>query len=246
MEEPQHPARPRHRRRRVRIAQLVAAVLFVWLVAAYAIIPVAWERYARRHPDFTDNPRVTHTRDHHPGDPLNVALIGAKVQLESIMKLAKWRPATALSFKSDLKIAADTVLARPYEDAPVSNLYLFGRKEDLAFEQLVGDNPRHRHHVRLWKTARVDSQGRPQWIGSAVYDERVGISRATGQITHVTASDVDAERDYLFRCLKTTGELAEQYSVDGFHKHLEGRNGGGDLWRTDGALYVGVIADEVR
>jgi hypothetical protein len=36
---------------------------------------------------------------------------------------------------------------------------------------------------------------RPIWVGSAVFDERVGLSRTTGQITHVTAPDVDAERD---------------------------------------------------
>jgi len=235
---------PKHRTRRTRIAQLGVGFLLIWLVAAYLMVPFLWERYARRHPQFDDNPRVTQTGDHHAGDPLNVALIGDEDQLEGIMKLAQWYPATALSLKSDLKIAADTVLSRPDEEAPVSSLYLFGRKEDLAFEQPVGDNPRHRHHVRLWKTASVDQDGRPQWIGSAVYDERVGLSRLTGQITHVTAPDVDAERDYLFGCLEKTGALADQYTVDGFHKQLEGRNGGGDPWRTDGALYVGVIAEK--
>ena len=241
MENEQHVALPKNRSRRVRIAQLVVGFLLIWLVAAYLVVPFVWERYARHHPKFDDDPRVTQTGDHHPGDPLNVALIGTEAQLESIMKLAKWYPATALGLRSDLKIAADTVFSRPDEEAPVSSLYLFGRKEDLAFEQPVGDNPRHRHHVRLWKTDTMGRDGRPEWIGSAVYDERVGLSRTTGQITHVTASNVDTERDYLFGCLKKTGGLAEHYSVDGFHKHLEGRNGGGDPWHTDGDLYVGVI-----
>jgi hypothetical protein len=79
------------------------------------------------------------------------------------------------------------------------------------------------------------------WVGSAVFDERVGLSRTTGQITHVTAPDVDAERDYLFRCLEQTGDLAERYVVPNFHKVRSGKNGGGDPWRTDGSLYVGVI-----
>src|SRR5262249_23687646 len=105
----------------------------------------------------------------------------------------------------------------------------------------VGDNPRHRHHVRFWKTDKVDDDGRPIWVGSAVYDQRVGISRTTGQITHVTAPDVDVGRDYLFQWLQKTSRLAEVYVVDDFHKTREGRNGGGDPWRTDGKLYVGVI-----
>ena len=103
--------------------------------------------------------------------------------------------------ESDLKIAVDTVLARPDEHAPVSSLYLFGRKEDLAFEQPVGDNPRHRHHVRFWKPDKLH-EGRPVWVGSAIYDQHVGFSRDTGQITHVTAPDIDNERDYLFEISK--------------------------------------------
>jgi hypothetical protein len=222
------------------IVQIVVALLLVWVVVAYLVMPQGWKWYARRHAAFDGDPRITETGDHHPGDPLNVALVGTRDQLEAIMKAAGWFEAAKLGIKSDLKIAADTVLSRPDPEAPVSNLFLFGRKEDLAFEQPVGKNPRHRHHVRFWKTEREDD-GRPVWIGSAVYDERVGLSHTTGQITHVTAADVDAERDYLFECLEKTGELADHYTIDGFHTKLEGRNGGGDPWHTDGDLYVGVI-----
>src|SRR5271168_2343313 len=45
------------------------------------------------------------------------------------------------------RIVADSVLRRPDDDAPVSNLFLFGRKQDLAFEQPVGGGPRRRHHL---------------------------------------------------------------------------------------------------
>ena len=243
MKDELNQATRRQRTRRQQFAQGLAGVLLVWLVAAYLIIPFGWKLYARRHASFDDNPRITQTGDHHPGDPLNVAMIGTQVQLEGIMKTADWQLAAGLGLESDLRIAADTVLSRPDADAPVSSLYLFGRKEDWAFEQPVGDNPRHRHHVRFWKTGDLDKDGRPQWIGSAVYDKHVGVSRTTGQIKHVTAADVDTERDYLFQCLDKTGLLAEQYAVDGFHKELEGRNGGGDPWQTDGDLYVGVIAE---
>ena len=74
-----------------------------------------------------------------------------------------------------------------------------------------------------------------------MYDERVGVSRTTGQITHVTAPDIDAERDYLFRCLQQAGDLSERYVVEDFHTIHQGRNGGGDPWHTDGSLYVGII-----
>jgi hypothetical protein len=232
---------PAHRSRRQRRALVVAGVLLVYLAAAYVLAPGLWKHYARKHPSLEDMPGITFTKSGIPGDPINVAMIGTKDELMRIMKAARWYPADPLSLRSDLKIAADSVLKRPDPDAPVSSLYLFGRKEDLAFEQEVGDNPRHRHHVRFWQTDKDYGDGRPIWVGSAVYDRRVGLSRTTGQVTHVTAPDVDAERDYLFRCLQETGELAERYIVTDFHKTREGRNGGGDPWRTDGNLYVGVI-----
>ncbi len=235
-----------HKHHRHRKTRMLAGAILLWLVAAYLAIPMAWKFYADEHPAFDNNPRVTETGDKHPGDPLNVALIGTEEQVKAIMKAAEWYPAAALGLESDLRIAADVILSRPDDEAPVSNLYLFGRKEDLAYEHPVGDNPRHRHHVRLWKTDTVGPDGRPKWIGAAVYDEKVGFSRTTGQITHVTAPDVDAERDYLFKCLDGTKELADEYQVDDFHKNRSGKNGGGDLWETDGKLYVGVIAESVQ
>ncbi len=225
-----------------RVAILASGLLLVYLAVAYVLVPALWKRYAHKHPSLEDVPGITYTADGIPGDPLNVALIGTKAEVMKIMLAAKWHPADPLTLRSCLEIAEATVLKRAYDDAPVSSLYLFGRKEDLAFEQPVGRDPRHRHHVRFWKTDKVDGDGRPVWVGSAVYDKRVGLSRTTGQVTHVTAADVDAERDYLFQDLERTGDLTERYVVDGFHKKLEGRNGGGDPWHTDGKLYVGVIA----
>ena len=233
-------------RRRMSIVQAVIVVVVVWLFAAYLLAPEGWKFYAKRHPAIDASPRITETSDHHPGDPLNVALVGTREQIDAIMKAAGWFPAAALGIKSDLKIAADTVLSRPDVEAPVSSLYLFGRKEDVAFEQPVGDNPRHRHHVRFWKLDQPSQDGRPIWIGSAVYDAHVGLSRTTGQITHVTAPDVDTERDYLFDCLGKSGDLENHDVMSGFHTQLSGKNGGGDPWRTDGDLYVGVIDPQLK
>jgi hypothetical protein len=226
---------------RRRIALLVAGLLLVYLAVAYLVLPFVWERYARRHPSLEDIPDVTHTADGIPGDPLNVALIGTKEEVVQIMLAAKWYPADSLTFRSSLAIAFDAVFKRPDDEAPVSSLYLFGRKQDLAFEQAVNNNPRKRHHVRFWESDKRDPDGRPVWVGAAIFDERVGLSRTTGQITHVTAPDIDAERDKLFHDLEQTGDLAEVIVEKGFHNVLEGRNGGGDPWHTDGNLYEGVI-----
>ncbi|MFO0906700.1 MAG: LssY C-terminal domain-containing protein [Pirellulales bacterium] len=236
---PHATARTRRWRRSVGAAG--GLLLVAYLATAYVIIPYATKLYYARHPSLDDVPGVTQTSDGHPGDPLNVALIGTEAEVKQLLEAAQWHPADPLGLRSDLGIAAATVLRRPYEDAPVSNLFLWGRKEDLAFEQPAGDDPRKRHHVRFWRSEKLDPDGRPVWVGAATYDERVGLSHTTGQVTHHIAPDVDVERDHLIDSLKQTGRLSELASVDQFHLIREGRNGGGDPWRTDGRLLLGVI-----
>jgi hypothetical protein len=227
-----------------RAALFAGAVILVYLAVAYVLMPSLWSRYAHRHPSFEDIPNITYSGDGHPADPLNVALAGSERDLKTIMIAAHWYPADPLSLKSCLEIAEASVLKRPYNAAPVSSLYLFGRKEDLAFEKPVGDNPRSRHHVRFWRTERI-YDNRPVWVGAAMYDRRVGLNRTTGQITHLTGADIDAERDYLFTDLRETGDLVEFFIVDDFHKIREGKNGEGEPWHTDGKLYAGVIAARI-
>jgi len=236
------PLQRRSLRRRVAI--LASGVLGLYLAVAYLLLPVLWTQYAHRHPALEDMPGITYTADGIPGDPLNVTLVGTKAEVIRILLAAQWHPADPLTLRSCLEIAATTVFKRPYADAPVSNLYVWGRKEDLAFEQPVGPDPRQRHHVRFWQSEKVDANSRPAWVGAATYDKGVGLSHTTGQITHHIAPDVDAERDHLFQDLARTNELDERYVVDGFHKTREGRNGGGDPWHTDGNLYVGVMVRE--
>ena len=246
MEDAAVPPLAPKRRLRSRILALSAFILASYLVAAYLLLPDFWKRYVHRHPSLADLPGITRTGTGLPADPLNVALLGTEEDVMRIALAAKWFPADPLTLRSCFRIARSTVLKRSYDDAPVSNLFLFGRKEDLAFEQPVGDNPRERHHVRFWRTEIVDPDGRPVWIGAAIFDRRVGLNRRTGQITHVTAPDIDTERDYLFRNLKTTGDLLETYIEDGFHRILKGKNGGGDPWFTDGKLHVGVIKSRLQ
>ncbi len=238
-------ANSRKRSRWSRVGYFVLAIVGIYFVVAYLVMPLGWKFYAHRHPALDETPGITLTGDDLPGDPINVGLIGSEADLKGIMVRAQWHPADPLGLKSDIKIAADTVLKRPYVTAPVSSLYLFGRKEDLAFEQPVGGDPSKRHHVRFWKSAKLDDQNRPLWTGSATYDRRVGLSHTTGQITHHIAAEVDVERDHLIDNLKATGGLVNVQSIDGFHKVREGLNGGGDAWHTDGRLLIGTIQTPV-
>lgn len=214
----------------------------IYLIGAYGLAPLLWRARERHHPDLSGGPRVTQTANGIHGDPLNLALVGSETEMVRAMTAAGWQPADPITLSTSLRIAVDSVFRRPDEQAPVSDLFLFGRKQDLAFEQAVGDSPRQRHHVRFWRWDR-EHQGRPVWFGAATFDERVGLSHTTGQVTHHIGPDVDAERDRIMKDLQQAAWSGEDYFVDGFHREPQGRNGGGDPWRTDGRLGVVILVE---
>lgn len=196
------------------------------------------------HPALHRAPRHTTTHRGHRGDPVNIAFVGTEEEIHRALAAARWYAADPITLKSSLRIAADVVLRKPYEHAPVSDLFLWGRRQDLAYEQPVGNSPKQRHHVRFWRSEEVDAAGEPLWLGAATFDEQVEMSREAGGVTHKIAPEVDRERNKLVGDTARSGVLDGYYWVDRFHPERQGTNGGGDPWVTDGRLAVGVL--EVR
>ena len=227
----------------IRASGLVAVVvLFASLAAVKAEQPA--QPSAERidgHPALARSPRHTTTSQGRQGDAINIAFIGTEEELHRMFAAAGWYAADPITMETSIRIAADVVVHKPYAHAPVSDLYVWDRKQDAAFEQPVGDSPKQRHHVRFWCSREVDRQGEPLWLGAATYDERVELSRTTGGITHKIGPEIDRERNKLVNDTARAGVLDGYYWVDPFHKDPQGRNGGGDPYFTDRRLAVGVI-----
>jgi len=218
-------------------AAVISGLVLVWLIAAYVVAPMCWKMFSRHHV-VINGPRVTATGAGIHGDPLNLSFIGDENDLVAAMLAAGWSPADPITLKSSLRIAESTIFHRPYIDAPVSSLFLFGRKEDLAFEKPVGNDPRQRHHVRFWQASEKSDSGKPYWLGAVTFDRSVGLSHTTGQITHHIAPDVDVERDAVIADLQKAGRVSSIDWQDNFQDPPQGRNGGGDPWKTDGRMPV--------
>ena len=227
----------------IRASGLVAVVVLFASLAAVHAEPPAQPPSERidGHPALARSPRHTTTAQGRQGDAINVAFIGTEEELHRMFAAAGWYAADPITLETSIRIAADVVVHKPYAHAPVSNLYVWERKQDAAFEQPVGDSPKQRHHVRFWCSREVDRQGEPLWLGAATYDERVELSRATGGVTHKIGPEIDRERNKLVNDTARAGVLDGYYWVDPFHKDRQGRNGGGDPYFTDGRLAVGVI-----
>ena len=223
----------------------LAAVLLLFPaygVFAYVVMPVSWRQYHR----IAGRPGsggVTRTLEGIAADPLNVALVGSEAQVSDAMRAAGWTPADRITLRSGWKDATSVLFARPYASAPVSTHVLWGRPQDLAFEQIVGGSPRRRHHVRLWRANRPADPRDTLWLGAASYDARLGFSRYTGEVIHHIDTRVDGERDQLLSDLDRGGRLARSGCGAGPVAAGRGINGSGDAWETDGRLCVAVLGE---
>lgn len=81
-------------------------------------------------------------------------------------------------------------------------------------------------------------EGRPVWLGAATRDSGVELSRDTGQVTHRIDADIDAERTLLTADLVAAKVVEAAYEVTGIGPTLDGRNGGGDRYYTDGEIVM--------
>ena len=84
-------------------------------------------------------------------------------------------------------------------------------------------------------------KGRPVWLGSVTFDRDVGLSRYTGQVTHHIAPNIDVARNGLTDDLRTAKIVEAIYEVSGIGPTLNGRNGEGDRYYTDGEIKISRV-----
>lgn len=232
---------------RRRIAGGLAIVVLLYLAGAYLAAPDLWRHYEHA-PGLEPLPKRTVTADGIPGDAINVGLVGSEEDVLRAMHAAGWSPADPITLASSARIALSVLLDRSDPDAPVSPLFYEGRKQDLAFEKLVGKSAKERHHVRFWKQPGENRprQPHPLWLGAVTFDRAVGLSHTTGQITHHIGPDIDAERDGLVADLRAAGVVSTQYNVTGIGPTWDATNGGGDPFYTDGEISVAVLTENAQ
>ena len=207
-----------------------------WVITAYIVVPKIHRFLTTFYvPDYFIG-RVR-TGDGLLGDPINCAVKGDKKQLMKAMEHNGWFKAEPITLQSSWRMIVASLTKRSYPTAPVSNLFLFGKQQDIAFQKEVNNNPRARHHVRFWKVPHgwyLPGGYSVDWVGAATFDRRVGISLFTGQITHKIAENTDDERDFVAESFKKANVQFVKHFSTAYHS----RNGGGDSIQTDGSLVI--------
>jgi len=186
--------------------------------------------------NFSGFPHLTQTASGVAGDPINLILIGSQAQITRSFEQAGWLIPDPITPQTTIKIVTDSLAHRSYPTAPVSNLYVFGHAQDLAFEKPTND-VQNRGHVRFWKTT-THLGGELVWVGQASYDNGIELSGSTHFPTHHILPTVDLERRSVGIDLQSTGLVRAEGEVAYSPPILAARNGGGDYYESDGDVLV--------
>lgn len=222
---------------------LFLALFITYVVSAYFILPqiINLTRMIIRHSRI---PKTTHAFDGLAADPINIIILGSISDLQKAFTTIGWHQADNINPRSAIKMILSFTLNKPYLKAPFSSLYLFGRKQDIGFQEPIGNSPRKRNHIRFW-AANIDPKIKIRdvrfwakkhpvnltktriWAGAATKDLGFGLTQLTYQITHRTDKNVDEQREYILKSLEknklvydkkyiNAGELVEdKYISDG-------------------------------
>src|SRR5688572_14648677 len=111
---------------------------------------------------------VTNEDGSRNGDPVNLIVVGGLDDAFPAFARRGWRPTEQKWSGSIMKMVTSALAGERYPYAPVSDLYMFGRPQDLALQK-ARDNIHQRNHLRLW-AAPMRHHGKQVWIGQISRD----------------------------------------------------------------------------
>ena len=157
-----------------------------------------------------------------------------------------WHLTRKLDIASAVETARAFIFRDEYLTSPVSPLYVFGRREDVALQK-ARSTINERIHARLWLTPYT-FESRRVWIGQVSRDIGVRLTDQTWNLTtHKISPDVDFDRDYLLQDLLMSGMVERYGFVDGVRAAPASSprtNLTGDPYYTDGLRVVVFLSGQ--
>jgi hypothetical protein len=133
---------------------------------------------------------VSNRRGTRFGDPLNLVIIGGVDDAFAALVRRGWRPTERTWRGSVIRMVNSALAGERYPYAPVSPLYFYGRRHDLALQK-ARDNIHQRNHLRLWLSP-MRYRGKSVWVGQISRD--IG-SRLTIHSPYLTTHKIDPNVD---------------------------------------------------
>jgi hypothetical protein len=191
--------------------------------------------------NIDDLPRRVNDQFNNQGDMVNFVLVGSQQQVQSALDAANWHVADTDNKEAVMKAVLETYQKKDYLAMPMSQLYLFGRKQDFGYElaqaySLVAS----RHHFRIWK-APSTWNGQTLWAGAGTHDIGFEKDQRNGSVTHKIDPAVDGERDNIGQTLEQAGKVKSMsyYLPPDPVQGAKNATGGG--YHSDGRILVIVV-----
>lgn len=180
------------------------------------------------------------------GDPLNIVIVGEAADVLNSLSRSGWSFTHRIDFRTVRREIGAAVAGSAYPVAPVSSLYVFGRKQDVALQR-ARRAIAQRNHMRLW-LAPYRFEGRPVWIGQISRDIGVKVTPKSPTLTtHVIDPEVDTTREYLLHSLIAEGFVDRFGFVKGSAAATPSEprvNLTGDPYHSDGLRLVVILSRE--
>ncbi|MGD9384480.1 MAG: LssY C-terminal domain-containing protein [Desulfobacterales bacterium] len=183
---------------------------------------------------------TTNKNGSNQGDPLNLVFVGDRRDIFPAFIRRGWHATEIIWSKAILRTLKSFFFGSRYRYSPVSPIYVYGRRQDLAGQKSRG-TIHQRNHMRMWLTP-LRFQGKTVWLGQISRDIGVKlILKSKTLSTHVIDPDVDEARRYLVEDLAYSQALARIGFVKGVGeagKDAPRFNLAGDPYFTDGLRAV--------
>ena len=177
------------------------------------------------------------------GDPLNLVVVGGLDDAFPALVRRGWSPTEQKWSGAIMRMVTSALSGDRYVNAPVSDLYLYGRAQDLALQK-ARDNIHQRNHLRLWLSP-IRYRSKPVWVGQISRDIGTRLTfHSPTFTTHKIDPDVDEARRALTEDMAYSQNLTRIGLVNGVgaaRQDAPNENLTTDPYYTDGYRQVLVF-----
>ena len=183
---------------------------------------------------------TTNSKENEYGDPLNLVLVGSKNDILAALIRRNWHATETMWSKAIWRTLKSFLQGERYRYSPVSPLYVYERRQDIAWQKARGTINK-RNHMRFWLSP-IRFRGKKVFVGQISRDIGVKFTLKSPTIsTHVIDPDVDEARRYFIEDLAYSQALTSFGFVKGagtVSKKAPKMNLVGDPFYTDGLRAV--------
>lgn len=193
---------------------------------------------------FTLIPKASETITGKHTEPINIVIVGTRVQMEKLLNDSSWHVSDRIDWQSIKRMAVASLHNQPYPQAPGLPTFWDGNVNEYSFDQPTSKNSiRERNHIHIWSTPITTELGQQVWVGTAHFDKGIRFDAQLLLPIHATDPAVDVVRGHIKDSFLKTNEVESWQELQVVGPTL-GENGTGDQFFTDGKADLFFLKNE--